>query len=193
MRPTTTIEGVALPIRKLSPEEFEALVKAGILREEERIELLDGVLVPMSPIGSAHNAIVIRLTMLLTQAARGKALVSAQGALALGEHRPQPDLAVLPLGEDSLTRLPSRALLLVEVADTSLERDRAKAHLYARASIPELWIVDVQGRTVEVYTEPDAAAGRYQTVHFRGEGALVVTPALPELSLPVSSLFAERH
>ncbi|HZI15033.1 MAG TPA: Uma2 family endonuclease [Myxococcus sp.] len=193
MQPTAVIQGVSLPIRKLSPEEFEALLRAGIFGDEERIELLDGVLIPMSPIGAAHNALVIRLTMLLTEAARGQALVSAQGALALGEHRPQPDLALLPLDQNSLRRLPSRALLVIEVADTSLERDRAKAGLYAKASIPELWIVDVARKTVEVHTEPDVRAARYQTVHYRGEGTVLTTSALPALSVSVSGLFAEHH
>jgi Uma2 family endonuclease len=193
MQPTALIQGVNLPIRKLSPEEFEALIQAGIFGNDERIELLDGVLIPMSPIGAAHNALVIRLTMLLTEAARGLALVSAQGALALGEHRPQPDLAVLPPDQNSLRHLPSRALLVIEVADTSLERDRAKAGLYAKASIPELWIVDVARKTVEVHTEPDPRAARYQTVHYRGEGTVLTTSALPALSVSVSGLFAEHH
>jgi Uma2 family endonuclease len=185
----------SLPIRRWTPEEYDAMVRHGILAPDERVELLEGLLVPMEPRSPAHIHLVIRLTSSLALAARDRALVSPQQPFACGTSRPMPDFAVLPFSEDRGDRLPRKALLVVEVADSSLSRDRRKAALYARAGIPEYWLVDVASRTVEVHTEPTARREpRYRTVHLLGVEDTLTTPALPKLKLPLATLFGRgRH
>ena len=185
---------LAFPGRRWTPAEFDALVRSGILAEDERVELLEGVLVPMTPPGPVQTNLIARLTSALAVAAQGKALLSPQSPLDCGDSRPQPDLAVLPLSEDRGDRLPRKALLVVEVADSSLARDRLKAAIYARAGIPEYWLVDVAARTVEVHTEPTSRrTPRYRTVHLLGVEDTLTTPALPKLKLSLATLFGRRH
>jgi Uma2 family endonuclease len=186
-------DDLQLPQRRWTPEEFEAMFRAAILTEEERVELLEGLIVPMSPLGPLHIYLVDTLTRLLVKAAPETLTVSVQSTLACGESRPQPDLQVRRSTPGRLTRLPTTALLVIEVADTTLERDRAKTALYAGAAVPEVWIVDAQGKAVEVHTEPNRRAGKYRTIHILTEGDTLRTPALPRLRIPVSSLFAEHH
>ncbi len=185
---------LAFPARRWTPAEFDALVRSGILAEDERVELLEGAIVPMTPPGPAHINLVARLTSALAVAAQGRGLVSPQSPIDCGDSRPQPDLAVLPLSEDRGDRVPRKALLVVEVSDSSLSRDRLKASIYARAGIPEYWLVDVAARTVEVHTEPTSKREpRYRTVHVLGEEDTLTTPALPKLKLPLATLFGRRH
>lgn len=185
---------LAFPGRRWTPAEFDALVRSGILAEDERVELLEGVLVTMTPPGPAHTYLITLLTSALVKAAQDKALVSPQNPLDCGESRPQPDLAVLPLAEVRSDRLPRKALLVVEIADSSLARDRLKSAIYARAGIPEYWLVDVASRTIEVHTEPTSRRGaRYRTVRVLGEEDTLTTPALPKLKLSVAGLFGRSH
>lgn len=183
-----------LPLKRWTPEEYEALIRADILGKDDRVELLEGAIVQMTPIGPAHTNLVARLNSVLSGAVQGEALVSPQSPLACGAHRPQPDLAVLPLSEDRDDRLPRKALLVVEVADSSLEHDRLKAAIYAAAGVPEYWLVDAAARTVEVHTEPvRRAPARYRTVRVLGEGDTLTSAALPRLACAVSRLFGRRH
>jgi Uma2 family endonuclease len=186
---------LAFPARRWTPEEFDTLVRSGILAEDERVELLEGVLVPMTPPGPAHTNLINQLNFALTMAVQGKALVSPQNPLDCGDSRPQPDLAVIPLSEARPDRLPRKALLVVEIADSSLARDRLKSAIYAKAGVPEYWLVDVAARTVEVHTEPTPRSGaRYRTVHLLGVEDTLTTPALPKLKLPLATLFGRgRH
>ncbi len=193
MRPSPDSEFQRLTPKRWTPEEYDALCRAGILGEDTRLELLEGVIVEMTPPGPAHTGLTGRLTTLLAAAAQGRAVVHSQSPMALGEHRPQPDIAVVPLSEDSLTRLPTQALLVVEVADTSLSEDRLKASIYALAGIPEFWLVNVADRAVEVHTEPDVESGRYRTIHVRMERDSLTTPCLPGVRVAVSDLFAGLH
>jgi Uma2 family endonuclease len=183
-----------LPLKRWTPAEYDALVRSGVLDEDDGVELLEGVLVQMTPPGPVHTNLVARLTSALAVAAQGRALVSPQSPLACGDSRPQPDLAVLPLSEDRSDRLPRRALLVVEVADSSLARDRLKASIYAGAGVPEYWLVDAEARTVEVHTEPTRRGGaRYRAVRVLAEGDTLTSDALPRLKLAVSALFGRRH
>lgn len=176
-----------------TPKEYDALLKSGCLDEELRFELLEGVIVEMTPPGPAHVGLTAFLTSVLSIAGKGEAVVSVQSPLVCGKSRPQPDLALLPLSEVRLDRLPSKALLVVEIADSSVKRDRFKAGLYAKAGIPEYWLVDVSNRTVEVHVEPAPRMARYRTIHILGKDDVLTTPSLPELKLKVATLFAEQH
>jgi len=139
------------PLRRV---EYDKLIELGAF-QNEKIELLEGMLVPMSPIGPPHNSAVQKLTELFVLALHGRASVRPQlsfAALELSE--PEPDIAIVPSG-DYDTDHPERAYLIIEVAESSLSIDRGvKKRLYARCGVPEYWIVNVADRVIEVYTEP---------------------------------------
>jgi Uma2 family endonuclease len=141
-------------IRPLRRAEYDQLIELGAF-QNEKIELIEGLLVPMSPIGPPHHSAVQKLTEILLPPLLGRASVRIQGPFAaLDLSEPEPDLAVVPWG-DYDTAHPDRAYLIIEVAESSLTFDRgAKLGLYAKCGVPEYWIVNVPDRVIEVYTEP---------------------------------------
>jgi Uma2 family endonuclease len=153
-------------LHRIRVRDFRRMVDVGIFSEDDRIELLEGVLIPMSPMGAPHSWVVQELNRLIARALPDGYRVRPQLPVTLGEYsEPQPDLAVVTTGQGDLRTLhPESALLVIEVSFSSLRYDRsAKAPVYARFGIPEYWIVDVQGRAVEVYTDPDPASARYRS------------------------------
>ena len=146
-------------IRPLRRVEYDKMVELGMF-EDERIELLRGVLVPMSPIGPPHSATIDRLTRMLVLALDGRGTVRVQNPFAaLDDSEPEPDLSVVPFGDYDEGH-PERAELLIEVAESSLSRDRGvKLRIYAENGVPEYWVVNLVDRTIEVHTEP--APGGY--------------------------------
>lgn len=146
--------------RRFDVDAYHRMAETGILAAKDRVELIDGEIVEMAPIGSAHGGMTNRMTRLVAQAvADGRVLASVQSPLRLDPfNEPQPDLMLLrPRADDYTTSHPTAAdvLLLVEIADSSLAFDRgAKLALYARHAVPEVWIVDLPGRAVEVYRGP---------------------------------------
>ena len=161
---------VQLRRRAFTIEEYELLGRAGILGEDERVELIEGQIVEMTPIGPGHIWTVNRLTTAF--AARAGIVVSVQNPIRLGDRsEPEPDLVVLR-ADAAQDRVPSSrdALLVIEVADTSLEYDRGtKAPLYARDGVPELWIVDVGGERIEAHRDPSPDGYRTVRLFVRGE------------------------
>ncbi|MGH2718992.1 MAG: Uma2 family endonuclease [Actinomycetota bacterium] len=140
-------------------EEYEGMYRAGVVPEDDRLELINGTIIQMTPIGDRHAESVGRLTMILAPRLSGRAIVWVQNPVNLSDlSQPQPDLSVLsPRGDfygEGKPR-PADTLLLIEVADSSLDFDRSvKAPLYAATGVPELWIVDVGARAIEVYRVP---------------------------------------
>ncbi len=156
----------AFDVRRWTREEYERLVEQGFFRPDERIELLDGVIREMTP-QSAGHAVAVRLTrQVLGRIFSTGFDILIQMPLALGEDsEPEADLAVVPGSpRDHLMSHPASAILVVEVADTSLSRDRAKAGLYARAGIPDYWILILGTRSLEVYRDPKEGIYRSRTV-----------------------------
>lgn len=141
-------------IRPLRRSEYERLVDAGAF-DDERVELLYGRLVWMSPQGEARASTIQRLNRLLTPRLLDRAEVRIRSPLiAPGESRPEPDVALVPLAEQR-SESPREAFLIIEVAQASLSIDRgAKARLYALMGVPEYWIVNLDEKVVEVYTDP---------------------------------------
>jgi Uma2 family endonuclease len=141
-------------IRPLRRVEYDQLIQLGAF-QNEKIELIEGLLVPMSPIGAPHDSAVQMLTALLVPPLIGRAAVRIQSSFAALElSEPEPDVAVVPSG-DYNTAHPDQAYLIIEVAESSLSFDRgAKLRLYAKCAVPEYWIVNVADRVIEVYTEP---------------------------------------
>jgi len=172
------------PLRRV---EYDRLVASGAF-DDERIELLHGVLVDMSPNRPEHANPVERLTMSLAPALVGRALVRVQLPLIAGdESEPEPDVAVVPPG-DYRHEHPARALLVVEVAVSSLSKDRnVKAPLYAASGFEEYWIVDVAGHAVEVYR--GAGAAGYASVQILRPGDVARPAAFPDVEVEVDGLF----
>jgi Uma2 family endonuclease len=170
-------------VRPLRRVEYDKLVALGVF-EGERIELIDGALLQMSPIGPPHCATVDRLTELFVLALAGRARVRIQGSFAAGElSEAEPDVSVLPLG-DYDAQHPQQAHLIVEVADSSLSHDRGrKARLYAECGVPEYWIVNLIDRSVEVHRTP--GAGQYEHVSLHPKGSRLRLAAFPDVELGV--------
>lgn len=157
--PTATDTATAPQERRFTVDEYYRMGEAGIFGEDDRVELIDGQIYVMSPIGSEHATCVRRLTRFFIREAEPQALVSAQHPIRLDNaSEPEPDLALLhPREDDYATRhpRPRDVFLLVEVAETSLSFDQeVKRPLYAEAGIPEYWIVDLEADTIHVYRDP---------------------------------------
>lgn len=177
---------------KLDVDDYHRMAEAGILAEDDRVELIEGDIIDMAPIGEDHAATVGVLTGLLVRAFGERAIVWPQNPVRLDRmSEPQPDFTVLRPRADGYRNGmpgPTDVLLLIEVADSSLRFDRAvKLPLYARAGIAEVWIIDLRRRVLLAHREPaDGAFGRVST-HARDE---LVSPALaPDLLLPLDKVF----
>jgi Uma2 family endonuclease len=155
--PTVTDMTADVRVRPLRRVEYDLLVEQGVFGEDERIQLLDGELVQMSPQKSPHARMVEALTERLVPALVGTARVLVQLPFAAGEHsEPEPDLAVVPIDEPR-DRHPQRALHVIEVADATVRLDLGrKARIYAAAGVPEYWVIDLQAAVVHVHTDPTA-------------------------------------
>lgn len=171
-----------LPIRPLRRVEFDRMVQSGVFDEDEHIELLAGALVAMSPQGFLHSECSGELMTLLIKRLGDRAAVRAHSPFAAGEYsQPEPDVAIYPPRRHVRSH-PDEALLIVEVADSSLRRDRGlKSEIYAEAGVPEYWIVDLAHGTVEVRTAPQD--GHYGRTVTYGRGERIALAAFPEVAL----------
>jgi Uma2 family endonuclease len=173
-------------VRPLRRVEFERMVDEGLF-VDERIELLKGAIVEMSPQGAPHAATVQRLTTRLVVALAGRAEVRIQLPLAVTDDSlPEPDAAVIAPGDYDRSH-PTTALLVVEVADSSLNKDRLiKAELYARAGVPEYWVADISAGVIEAHTDP--VGDRYTRVTPYRPGESLRLCAFGDVEIPVSSI-----
>lgn len=160
------------------------MVELGLF-DEERIELLSGVMVAMSPKRPAHSGATQALKRLLVPALVGRAEVRVQEPLALAEDsEPEPDIAIVRPG-DYMTEHPDHAVLIAEVADTTLRKDRVvKGPIYAKAGVPEYWIVNLIDGVVERYTE--SRADGYQRLERMGRDGRLAPLAFPDVVLRVA-------
>ena len=147
------------PTYRWTVAEFHRMAEVGLLTEDSRVELIDGAIIEMAPIGSEHSGYNNHLLSFLSYSLYGKAVVSGQNPVVLGGYEePQPDIALLRWREDYYRAAHPHAkdvLLLIEIADTTLRYDRdVKVPLYAKNGIPEVWLLDVQGRQLEIYRQP---------------------------------------
>ena len=173
------------PLRRVEYEQLTALGAFG----EERIELLDGVLVPMSPIGPRHSSAVDLLTLLLVRALGDRARIRVQNPFGASDvSEPQPDVLVAPLRSYSDAH-PTEALLVIEVAESSLARDRGqKLRICAERNIPEYWIADVVSRRIEVHRDPEPAHGAYRSARFFEPAEEIALAAFPDVSVRVADV-----
>ena len=180
-------------VRRFTIAEYHHLALAGILGEDERVELLEGVIVRMSPQSEQAVRVLVFLTRHLSRSLGDEYQVRPQVPVTLpsSESEPEPDLAVVRIADaQSRHEHPQKALLAIEVSLTSLRFDRTvKARVYARAGIPEYWIANVEAGRVEVFRDPDPADGAYRTTLTVGKQEMLSSTAVPGLSLPVAALF----
>lgn len=172
-------------------DEYHRMVEAGIFNEDDRIELIGGEIVAMTPIGIRHAACVKRLIALLSRYTGQNAILDVQNPILLDdESEPQPDIILMRPRDDfyaSSLPMPADILLLVEVSDSTLLYDRTyKLPLYAKAGISEVWIIDLQGDTVEVYREP--ANGEYKVHSIAKRGDDVAPINVPQANLSVDAI-----
>jgi Uma2 family endonuclease len=181
---------VSVARRVFTVSEYERMGGAGILGEDDHVELIEGEIITMSPIGGRHAACVKRLNRLLSAALGQAVIVSVQDPIRLGEFsEPQPDVALLRPRADFYTEhpTPTDVLFVLEVAETSLAYDRdVKLPLYARAGIPEAWLVDLAAETIWQYTRPEN--GAYQEARQWRRGQSVTLSLPPELTLNVEQI-----
>ena len=177
--------------RKLSVADYHRMGEVGILQQDERVELIEGEIVRMAPIGSGHSGTVNGFTRQLVMAAGEQAVVSVQNPIRLDNHNePEPDFALLRPRADFYRHAaprPADVLLLIEVAQSSLSYDRSvKLALYARHAIPEVWIVDVAAGAVEIWRSPDG--DRYVDASRAARDAVLEPSLLPGIRVALTGL-----
>ncbi len=175
-----------------SVHDFARMRESGILTEDDRVELIDGEVRAMSPIGPLHAAIVRRLVKRLTALVGDQAIISPQSPVQLNEYAElQPDIAVLRPRDDNYACAHPQAndvLLIIEVSDSSAGYDRAeKLPRYAAAQIGETWIVDFGQQVVEQYTHPVRSQHAHMHKNFPGE--VVTSSTVPAIVLDVNDIF----
>jgi Uma2 family endonuclease len=185
---------IMAPHWKLTAEDYHRMAEVGILHEDDRVELIEGELIQMTPIGPWHSGLANTLVDMLAYQTRGRAIASVQNPIHLGPgSEPQPDFVLLRHRRDRYkSRLPTSAdvLLLVEIADSTLNYDRrVKIPLYARHNIPEYWIINQTDRQIEVFAMPDPALGHYADCRIVAEGQLSPSQ-FPDINLDVAELLS---
>jgi Uma2 family endonuclease len=179
--------------RRITVGEYHRMIEAGILGEDEHVELIAGTLVAMTPQGSRHAVVIQRLTAALVRGVGDELAVRPQLPLTLsGDCEPEPDLAVVRAADAPLDGPhPGRALLVVEVAGDSLRLDRqSKAALYARAGIPEYWIVNLADSAIEAHSDPDPATGVYRSRAVAAPGQTLTSRSVPSVAIDVARLLS---
>jgi Uma2 family endonuclease len=184
---------VAVSKRRFTVHDYHRMGEAGILSPRDRVELLDGEVVTLSPIGPRHGAAVDRATRAFVTAVGDSAIVRVQGSVRLDLYtEPEPDIVLLRPRSDFYASThpgPSDILLIIEVADSSLEYDRdVKASVYASAGVPEYWIADVNEHRVHCFSEP--ASGTYRTMTALGRAHSLAPLLLPACTVSSDDLLA---
>ena len=181
--------------RKFTVAEYYRMAEVGILHHTERVELLDGEIIVMSPIGIPHATGVRRMERVLHQALGAAAAISVQNPVRLDDHsEPEPDIALLRFREDDYATAhpgPADILVVMEVSDSTLDFDREiKSKRYAAAGIPETWVMNLPGDCIDRLDQPGPAGYARHTVFRRGDK--ISPAALPDLEFAVADLLLPR-
>ena len=184
---------IQAPHLKFTTEQYRQMGESGILMPRDRVELLEGEIIQMSPMGSRHAGCINRLNQLFSLALASQAIVSVQTPIHLSDYsEPQPDFAILKPRRDFYIEehpQPSDVLALVEVSDSTINYDRTeKAPLYARAAIQELWIADLNALAIEVYRSPNS--DRYRDVQVLQKGQSLAFQAFSDTIFAIEQLLA---
>ena len=189
-RPERSV-AIGVQRRKLSVAEWDRIIASGALPEDDRVELIDGEILQMSPIGTRHAACVARLTTVFAPLVAQGVILWVQNPVVIADFdEPQPDVALLRPSEDAYARQRPTAddiLLLVEVADTSLEYDHGiKVPRYAAGGVGEVWLVDLNAERVVTFREPRLDG--YGVIRIAGAEDTLVPQALPDVPVPVTTI-----
>jgi Uma2 family endonuclease len=175
-------------IRPITRSEYDRMIALGLF-QDERVELRQGTLVKLSPQLAPHASTIRKLSRLLMEQLQGQFELSIQSPLALSDDsEPEPDVAVVPIGNYD-TEHPRTALLVIEVSDSTLRKDRRKATLYASAGIGEYWLVNLGARAVEVYSSPDG--DRYAEARTLRAGDVLRPAALASVEVAVAEILPQ--
>ena len=184
---------VAATRRRFSRREYHRMAEVGILGRHDRVELIKGEIVEMSPTGRRHKAFVANLAQLLIVRLSGRGIVWVQSGIVLADDtEPEPDISILrqrtvPYKEREADS--EDVFVLIEVADSSLAYDRStKMRLYAEASIPEYWVVDCDAETIDVYRSPGPQG--YRDVDRMAGSTTLTLREFPDVSLTTAEIFA---
>jgi Uma2 family endonuclease len=177
--------------RKFTVEEYYRMAEAGILRPDERVELICGEIVLMAPIGNPHATGVRRIERVFRRTVGDAVTISGQNPVLVGEcSNPQPDVAILRFREDDYSGQPPSAedvLLIIEVADSALAYDRnVKSNLCAQANIPETWIKNLVEDCIEAFTGPGPNGYAHHIIYRRGDR--ISSSTLPDLEFDLEEL-----
>jgi Uma2 family endonuclease len=172
---------------RFTADEYHRLGEVGILGEDDRVELLDGDLITMAPIGGEHRTLVDSLNLLFASSAEDRYRIGIQNPVSLDSYsEPQPDVVLYDSSVLGRHPQPNEIFLLVEVADTSLSYDIGpKLEAYARGRIREVWVIDAIRRRALVHRQPDQ--GHYQTRFELAADGVVTVEAFPDIAFPVST------
>lgn len=177
---------------RLTAEEYRRMGEAGILKQQERVELIEGEIVDMSPIGSNHAGTVLYLSNVLKMSLGEKTYISVQSPIDLGDSsEPEPDIVVLKPREDFYRHShpkPGDILLIIEVSDTSLRYDRGiKIPLYAKYEIPEVWLIDLENNELNIYNSPQNE--RFENMRKASDYSQLLLKQLPNKIINMAKLF----
>jgi Uma2 family endonuclease len=177
--------------RHFSVGDYYTMAAAGLFKEDDRVELIEGEVIEMNPIGSRHAACVGRLTELLRSLPRDAAIVWVQNPVQVNDYsEPVPDVTLLKRRDDFYAQAnpgPEAVLLLIEVSDSTLDYDRQiKVPLYARAGVAEVWVVNLPEEVVEVYARP--SGGKYQDARVVRRGESLTSALVPSLKLDADAV-----
>jgi Uma2 family endonuclease len=184
----------AISKKRFTADDYQRMGQVGILSEDDRVELIDGEVVAMTPIGARHNACVDGVNRAMVTGAGDQAIVRVQGSVRLDlYHEPEPDVVLLrPQADFYASRIPGPAdiLLVVEIAESSIEYDRdVKARIYAEAGISQYWLADLNANLVSCYSAPHA--GTYRSLQQYHRGQTITPQLLPQCPVAVDLLLRE--
>jgi Uma2 family endonuclease len=176
--------------RRFNVYEYHKLAEVGILGEDDRVELLDGQIMVMAPIGENHRTVVDLLAECFTEQHRGRYLVAVQNPVLIDdEDEPQPDLVLYDRVAIGRHPTPTDVFLIVEVADTSLDYDRrSKIPVYAAAGINEVWIIDLANRCIQTYHAPHRISRSYSVVEKRDRASWVSPISFPDVRVRLDDM-----
>ena len=180
-------------VRRFNVQEFYKLAEAGILSEDDRVELLDGQIMVMAPIGENHRTVVDSLAEVFTDQRRSRYRVAVQNPLRIDhQDEPQPDIVLYDRSVIGRHPTPLDVFLIVEVADTSLDYDqRSKVPVYASAGIKEVWIIDLSTYSIQTYRDANTSTRRYATVESHARTSWISPLAFPDVRVCLDDLL--RH
>ena len=180
-------------VRRFNVQEFYKLAEAGILSEDDRVELLDGQIMVMAPIGENHRTVVDSLAEVFTDQRRSRYRVAVQNPLRIdNQDEPQPDIVLYDRSVIGHHPTPLDVFLIVEVADTSLDYDqRSKMPVYATAGIKEVWIIDLSNYSVQTYRDAYTSIRRYATIETHTRTSWISPLAFPDVRVCLNDLLRQ--